>query len=37
VVNLTTMLAHASGEWMLPTGLYVLLPKPQIPSAWAPR
>ena len=35
MVNLTTTLAHASGEWIASES--VRSPKPPIPSAWAPR
>ena len=37
MVNLTTTLAHASGEWIASDGRSVPLPKPPIPSAWARR
>ena len=35
-VNLTTMLAHASGEW-IGTGRSALWPRPPIRSVWAQR
>jgi hypothetical protein len=37
MVNLTTTLAHASGEWIVRTGRSVRSPRPPIPSAWALR
>jgi hypothetical protein len=37
MVNLTTTLAHASGEWIASDWPVCPLPKPQIPSVWAPR
>jgi hypothetical protein len=37
MVNLTTTLAHASGEWIASDWPVVPLPKPPIPSAWALR
>ena len=36
MVNLTTTLAHASGEWVASDWPVVRSPKPPIPSAWAP-
>jgi hypothetical protein len=37
LVNLTTVLAHSSGEWIASIGRCVPLPKPRTPSAWARR
>jgi hypothetical protein len=37
VVNLTTLLAHASGEWIASDWPVCLSPKLPIPSAWVQR
>src|SRR5262249_6913237 len=36
MVNLTTTLAHASGEWIASEGRSVRSPRPPILSAWVP-
>lgn len=37
MVNLTTMLAHASGEWIASHGRFARSPTWQARSGWAPR